>query len=133
MEETKMDLKTRREFGSRRVGRLVSLEEGVEAVAELETGDEMAVDEHGLVHGGFTFSLADYAAMTAVNHPNVVLGGADCRFVAPVKAGETMVAKASVKGAEGRRRDVEVEVSVGKKKVFEGIFKCYVLDKHVFE
>ncbi len=128
-----MDLKTHGKASPRLVGRLVSFEEGVEAVAELETGDEMAVDEHGLVHGGFTFSLADYAAMTAVNHPNVVLGGADCRFVAPVKAGETMVARASVKGVEGRRRDVEVEVSVGEKKVFEGIFKCYVLDKHVFE
>ncbi len=128
-----MGLKTHSKASPRLVGRLVSLEEGVEAVAELETGDEMAVDEHGLVHGGFTFSLADYAAMTAVNHPNVVLGGADCRFVAPVKAGETMVARASVKGVEGRRRDVEVEVSVGEKRVFEGIFKCYVLDKHVFE
>jgi len=128
-----MDLKTHRKASPMLVGRLVSLEEGVEAVAELETGDEMAVDEHGLVHGGFTFSLADYAAMIAVNHPNVVLGGADCRFVAPVKAGETMVARASVKGVEGRRRDVEVEVSVGEKKVFEGIFKCYVLDNHVFE
>lgn len=128
-----MDLKTHRKASPRLVGRAVSLEEGVEAVAELETVDEMAVDEHGLVHGGFAFGLADYAAMTAVNHPNVVLGGADCRFVAPVKAGETMVARASVKGVEGRRRDVEVEVSVGEKKVFEGIFKCYVLDKHVFE
>ena len=118
-----MDLKTHRKASPRLVGRVVSLVEGVEAVAELETGDEMAVDEHGLVHGGFTFGLADYAAMTAVNHPNVVLGGADCRFVAPVKAGETMVAKASVKCGEGRRRDVEVEVSVGEKKVFEGIFK----------
>lgn len=128
-----MDLKTHRKASPRLVGRAVSLEEGVEAVAELETVDEMAVDEHGLVHGGFTFSLADYAAMTAVNHPNVVLGEADCRFVAPVKAGETMVARASVRGVEGRRRDVEVEVSVGEKRVFEGIFKCYVLDKHVFE
>ena len=128
-----MDLKTHRKASPRLVGRMVSLKEGVEAVAELETVDEMAVDEHGLVHGGFTFGLADYAAMTAVNHPNVVLGGVDCRFVAPVKAGETMVARASVKGVEGRRRDVEVEVSVGEKKVFEGIFKCYVLDKHVFE
>ncbi len=128
-----MELKTHSKVSPRLVGRLVSLEEGVEAVAELETRDEMAVDEHGLVHGGFTISLADYAAMIAVNHPNVVLGGAECRFVAPVKAGETMVARASVKGAEGRRRDVEVEVSVGEKQVFEGIFKCYVLDKHVFK
>ena len=128
-----MELKTHRKASPRLVGRAVSLKEGIEAVAELETSSEMAVDEHGLVHGGFTFGLADYAAMTAVNHPYVVLGGADCRFVAPVKAGETMVAKASVKGVEGRRRDVEVEVSVGGKKVFEGIFKCYILDKHVFE
>jgi acyl-coenzyme A thioesterase PaaI-like protein len=128
-----LDLKTHRKASPRLVGRVVSLVEGVEAVAELETGDEMAVDEHGLVHGGFTFSLADYAAMTAVNHPNVVLGGAECRFVAPVKAGETMVARASVKGVEGKRREVGVEVSVGERKVFEGVFKCYVLDRHVFE
>ena len=127
-----MELKTHKNASPKLIGRLVSLEEGVKAFAELETGDEMAVDEHGLVHGGFTFSLADYAAMTAVNHPNVVLGGAECRFVAPVKAGETMVARASVKGGEGRRRDVEVEVSVEEKKVFEGVFKCYILDKHVF-
>ena len=128
-----MELKTHKNASPKLVGRLVSLEEGVKAVAELETGEEMAVDEHGLVHGGFTFNLADYAAMTAVNHPNVVLGGAECRFVAPVKAGETMVARASVKGGEGRRRDVEVEVSVEEKKVFEGVFKCYILDKHVLE
>ena len=128
-----MELKTHRKASPRLVGRMVSLVEGVEAVAELEAIDEMAVDEHCLVHGGFTFSLADYAAMTAVNHPNVVLGGADCRFVAPVKVGEKMLARASVKGREGRRRDVEVEVYVGEKRVFEGFFKCYVLDKHVYE
>jgi len=128
-----MDLKTHRKVSPRLVGRVVRLEEGVEAVAELETSQEMAVDGHGLVHGGFTFGLADYAAMTAVNHPNVVLGGADCRFVAPVKVGEMMVARASVKGREGRRRDVEVEVSVEGRKVFEGVFKCYILDKYVFE
>jgi hypothetical protein len=50
-----------------------------------------------------------------------------------VKAGETMVARASVRGGEGRRRDVDVEVSVGEGKVFEGVFKCYILDKHVLE
>ena len=128
-----MELKTHKNASPKLVGRLVSLEEGVEVVAELDTFDEMSVDELGLLHGGFTFSLADYAAMTAVNHPNVVLGGADCRFIAPVKAGEKMTARASVKGGEGRRRDVEVDVSVGERKVFEGVFKCYILDKHVLE
>ena len=128
-----MELKTHTKASPRLVGRVISLEEGVEAVAELETTDEMAVDARGLVHGGFTFGLADYAAMIVVNHPNVVLGGADCRFLAPVRTGETMVAMASVKGEEGRRRDVEVEVSVGDVRVFQGTFKCYILDKHVLQ
>lgn len=127
-----MEIKTHRRASPRLVGRVVSLDEGVAAVAELEASEEMAVDEHGLVHGGFTFGLADYAAMTAVNHPNVVLGGAECRFVAPVKTGDTMVARASVREGEGRRSEVDVEVSVAGKKVFEGVFTCFTLDKHIF-
>jgi len=127
-----MELKTHGKASPSLVGRVVIIEEGVAAVVELEASDDMAVDEHGLVHGGFTFGLADYAAMTAVNHPYVVLGGAECRFVAPVRVGDKMVARASVKGGEGRRRDVDVEVSVEEKKVFEGIFKCFILDKHIF-
>lgn len=127
-----MEIKTHRRASPRLVGRVVSLDEGVATVAELEASEEMAVDEHGLVHGGFTFGLADYAAMTAVNHPNVVLGGAECRFVAPVKTGDTMVARASVREGEGRRSEVDVEVSVAGKKVFEGVFTCFKLDKHIF-
>ena len=47
----------------------------------------MAADGRGLVHGGFTFGLADFAAMCAVNDPNVVLGAATCKFLAPVQVG----------------------------------------------
>ena len=32
----------------------------------LQTAPEMAADARGLVHGGFTFGLADYAARLAV-------------------------------------------------------------------
>jgi acyl-coenzyme A thioesterase PaaI-like protein len=48
----------------------------------------MAVDDRGLVHGGFVFGLADHAAMLAVNDPNVVLGAASTRFLKPVRVGE---------------------------------------------
>jgi acyl-coenzyme A thioesterase PaaI-like protein len=48
----------------------------------------MVVDAHGLVHGGFVFGLADYAAMLAVNDPNVVLGAAEARFLKPVRRGD---------------------------------------------
>ncbi len=93
----------------------------------------MVVDRHGLVHGGFTFGLADYAAMLAINNPNVILSSAQVKFIAPVKMGDIMLAEANVKSQEGKKREVQVEVFVGKKIVFSGLFLTYVLDKHVLE
>jgi acyl-coenzyme A thioesterase PaaI-like protein len=89
------------------------------------------VDETGLVHGGFIFGLADYAAMIAVNHPHVVLGSASARFLKPVRTDEVVVAEAKVTETEGKKQKVSVTVSRGEAKVFEGEFICFVLHKHV--
>ncbi|MCW3990955.1 MAG: MaoC/PaaZ C-terminal domain-containing protein [Candidatus Bathyarchaeota archaeon] len=99
----------------------------------LTATEEMAVDERGLIHGGFTFGLADYAAMLAVNHPFVVLGGSECRFLAPVKVGDSMIASASVEETKGRRRSVSVDVNVGDVKVFTSVFACFVLEAHILD
>jgi CheY-like chemotaxis protein/acyl-coenzyme A thioesterase PaaI-like protein len=93
--------------------------------------DQMAVDSSGLAHGGFIFGLADYAAMIAVNHPNVVLGSADVKFLKPVRTNETVVAEARVDLEAGKKRKVSVIVQMGDEKVFEGVFTCFVLEKHV--
>ncbi len=114
------------------VGRVEHLEEGG-CRARLATRPEMAADDRGLVHGGFTFGLADYAAMVAVNDPNVVLGSAQVRFTAPVRVGETLVAEARVAGTRGRRRDVSVVVRAGDRPVFEGTLSTFVLDRHVLD
>jgi uncharacterized protein (TIGR00369 family) len=107
------------------------LVDGISSVVELTAISQMVADEIGLTHGGFTFSLADYAAMLAVNHPNVVLGAAQVRFIAPVKTGDTMRAKATVTEREGKKSIVNVDVSVSGRRVFSGTFTCYSLDKHV--
>lgn len=96
----------------RLVGEPLALEEG-RAEAVLVTLPEMAADASGLVHGGFVFGLADYAAMLAVNDPNVVLAGAEVRFLKPVAAGERLLASARLAESSGRRRRVEVEVRRG--------------------
>lgn len=93
--------------------------------------DQMVVDENGLVHGGFIFGLADHAAMIAVNHPNVVLGSADVRFVKPVRRQEKLTAIARVTEAGGKKKIVAVSVSRDHEEVFSGIFTCFVLEKHV--
>ena len=128
-----MEQRTHKLTSERLVGKPVKIEPG-KAEVELLTNQEMAVDEYGLVHGGFTFGLADYAAMLAVNEPTVVLGKAEVRFLKPVKAGEKLTARAEVVEDMGRKKIVKAEVLNGRgEKVFEGTFHCYVLEKHVLE
>ena len=127
-----MEVKTHRRANPRLVGRPLKLGDG-EAIVELEALEEMAVDEWGLIHGGFTFGLADYAAMLAVNHPNVVLASAEVRFTAPVRVGNLMRAEARVVEERGKWRRVEVEVSVDDRTVLEGVMSCVVLRRHVLD
>ncbi len=125
-------VRTHERADPRLLGEPMLLEKG-KAVVELTASMEMVVDDRGLVHGGFTFGLADYAAMLAVNDPLVVLGSADVRFLAPVKAGDRMVATGLVESVEGKRRNVSVEVSVDDGVVLRGTMACYVLDRHVLD
>lgn len=99
----------------------------------LVTLSEMAADERGLVHGGFVFGLADYAAMLAVNHPHVVLGGAETRFLKPVAVGERLLARADVLETSGRKSRVKVEVLRGEEAVMTGELTCFTLDRHVLD
>ena len=114
------------------VGTVVELGEGT-ATVTLDGLPAMRADNRGLVHGGFTFGLADYAAMVAVNDPFVVLGKADTKFLAPVRAGQTMVAHARVEGSQGRKRTVAVTVAVDGQDVMTGTFTAFVLDAHVLD
>ncbi|MDP2900828.1 MAG: hotdog domain-containing protein [Candidatus Bathyarchaeota archaeon] len=128
-----MNIKTHDRVSTALVGSPVEVVDGERAIARLETRGEMAADSTGLVHGGFTFGLADYAAMLAVNHPHVVLGSAQVKFTAPVTVGETMTAEAKVTSTEGKRSEVSVEVKAGDRRVFTGQFTCYILEKHVLD
>lgn len=113
-------------------GHPVALGPGTATVRLLTTAS-MAVDERGLVHGGFVFGAADHAAMLAVNDPLVVLGSADSRFLAPVQAGEVVVLVAERAEVRGRKHVVKVTGAVGEREVFEGSFTTFVLERHVLE
>jgi uncharacterized protein (TIGR00369 family) len=113
-------------------GTVIELGEGFARVA-LRAVESMVVDATGLVHGGFVFSLADYAAMLAVNDPNVVLGAAQARFLKPVRRGDQMIASARAVDAQGSKREVHVEAFVNSERVFDGTFTCLVLERHVLD
>jgi acyl-coenzyme A thioesterase PaaI-like protein len=113
-------------------GEPLDLGEGSAAVS-FTALSEMAADDRGLVHGGFVFGLADYAAMLAVGDPHVVLGNAEVRFLKPVVVGERLVARAVVEETDGRKRRVRVDVLRGEEPVMSGSFLCFILDRHVLE
>ena len=127
-----LELRTHLAIAADLCGTPCELREGYCRV-ELTAADEMRADERGLVHGGFVFGLADYAAMLAVNQPNVVLGSAQTRFVKPVVCGDSLVAEATVVGRDGRKRIVAVDVQRGDDLVFRGEFVCFVPDQHILD
>jgi len=129
MEEIKLNthLKFQKKFG-----RLVELKEDSAKVI-LEATEEMAVDEEGLIHGGFTFGAADFCAMATVNEPFVVLVRSQSEFMAPVKVGDVVEFVSEVLMKEKRKQEIKVTGYLNEIKVFEGIFGCVVLDRHVLK
>lgn len=125
-----MDIKTHDKINHRLCGRPILISQNKSRV-EFATTEDMTVDDPGLVHGGFVFGLADHAAMLAVNHPNVVLGSADVKFLKPVKAGVKLIADAAVTESTKNKHIVDVTVTCQETFVFKGRFVCFVLEQHV--
>ncbi len=125
-----MEIRTHRRIDQSLSGVPVELSQG-KAIVKLKTDERMVADEYGLIHGGFIFSLADYASMLAVNEETVVLAKAEVKFLKPVKLGDEVVATAEVKGIEGKKRFVSVEVKRDDEVVFTGEFLCVIPEKHV--
>lgn len=111
----------------------VTLMENGHVETKLIATAEMLADDIGLVHGGFIFGAADYAAMLAVNEKNVVLVASSCQFLSPVKFHDEVDFVAQVRHKEGRKRNVYVEGHVLDIKVFEGEFKTVITDRHVLK
>jgi acyl-coenzyme A thioesterase PaaI-like protein len=127
-----MDQRTHERIAAHLCGKPVELAEGRARVALEITGD-MAADARGLAHGGFTFGLADYAAMLAVNEPTVVLAGATLKFLGPVVVGDRVEAEASVDRTEGKKRWVKVTVRRAGQPVLEGELFAVVPDRHILD
>ncbi|MCA9712193.1 MAG: PaaI family thioesterase [Myxococcales bacterium] len=125
-----MDVRTHRAIDHQRCGTPESVGEGTASVS-LVPDPRMAADEHGLVHGGFVFGLADHAAMLAINEPTVVLGSAQVRLTAPVRVGQRLLATATLAERTGKRHEVDVEVRAGDTVVLTGRMTCFVPPRHV--
>jgi len=131
-EEEQVLIATHERINQELSGEVVVMESGYVEL-RLTTTPEMLADDIGLIHGGFVFSAADYAAMLAVNEKNVVLVACDCQFLSPVKFHDEVRVIARVRHKEGRKRNVNVTAFVHEIKVFEGEFKTVVTERHILK
>jgi len=125
-------LKTHLKINQHLCGKVITQKEEYAEVL-LSTTKEMLADEYGLIHGGFTFGAADYAAMVAVNDPTVLLVAVNVTFLAPIRLGEEIYFQAKVIENDGKKSLVLVTATVAEKKVFEGEFKTYTPTTHILE
>lgn len=112
---------------------VVSALEKNHAKTRLFTTAEMVCDGDGLIHSGFVFSAANYAALASINVQNCVTINARINFFAPAKLGDVIEFEAQAYFDESRRRDVRVTGRIKEIKVFEGTFQLVTLDEHIFE
>ena len=127
-----MELKTHLAIDHSLCGDVVALEDGYAKVI-LHTTEQMRSDERGLVHGGFTFGAADFAAMAAINDPNVVLTAAEVKFLAPIVVDDEVVFEAKLKKRQGKKGFVEVVGKKGDREVFQGSFITYTPTQHILD
>lgn len=83
------------------------------AVVSIVVTQEQA-NAHGFAHGGVVFALADQALAMAANTllPLAVTSDAQIQYLAPVRAGDEVVARARTSHHDQRRAVIDVEVSV---------------------
>jgi len=131
-EERKIDLNTHKKINQNLCGKLIEQAENY-AKIKFEATEDMAVDDEGLIHGGFTFGAADFCAMATVNHPNVVLVSSKSKFLAPIQVGDTVIFESEIIFDDDKRQEIVVRGKMNDIKVYEGIFGTVVLKKHVLK
>jgi acyl-coenzyme A thioesterase PaaI-like protein len=130
--EHKIELNTHKKINQNLCGKLIEKGEKY-AKVKFEATEDMAVDDLGLIHGGFTFGAADFCAMATVNHPNVVLTNSKSKFLAPVKVGDVVIFESETIFDDDKRQEINVVGKIDDIKVYEGIFGTVVLKKHVLK
>lgn len=126
------NLKTHLKIKSTLAGNLVEISRNSAKVI-LQTTNDMSVDEFGLVHSGFLFGSAEYAAVAAVNEANVVVIGCRSKFFAPAKVGDMISFEAKGRFEDARKREIKVIGMINEIKVFEGLFQAVILEHHILQ
>ncbi|MBO8126710.1 MAG: transcription factor FapR [Firmicutes bacterium] len=109
------------------IGDLIEINLDESALSVLDTDSSMTFAASEIVRGHHIFAQANSLAAALVDAPVALTGSAQIKYLAPVYAGQRIVAKAKVTKIEGRKRLIKVRSYVGDKDVFVGDFTLFAL------
>lgn len=111
------------------VGELLEIELDKSGLSLLETTPQMGLEKSGIIRGHVLFAQANTLANAIVDAEVALTGEAEIRYIAPIYAGERILAKALVVGSRRHTKRVQVVIKTKEKKIFEGFFTIHCLDK----
>lgn len=114
------------------VGELVELYHN-KAIVRFRPNERMIMDESKMIHAGFVFNAASFAAMAAINKKYSVLIASDVKFLAPIELGHEVVFKAQAVQSDTKKCEVKVEGFLLDIKIFDSLFHIAVFDKKIFK
>ena len=111
------------------VGSIEHLSSG-HCVTSLMTHSFMQADNQKMVFSGFIAAAAEYAAIAAVNEPNVIMLACESNYLAPVRLGEELRFEARVKHNDMRKREINVIAFSNNVKVYIARISVVVTEYH---
>ncbi|AWK61255.1 PaaI family thioesterase [Helicobacter magdeburgensis] len=114
------------------VGELVELYRN-KAIVRFRPNERMIMDESKMIHAGFVFNAASFAAMAAINKKYSVLIASDVKFLAPIELGHEITFKAQAIQSDTKKCEVKVEGFLLDIKIFDSLFHIAVFDKKIFK
>lgn len=114
------------------IGELLELYQN-KAIVKFAPSERMIMDESKMIHTGFVFNAASFAAMAAINKKYSVLIAADVKFLAPIELGHEVTFKAEAIQSDTKKCEVKVEGFLLDIKIFDSLFHIAVFDKKIFK
>ncbi len=126
----KKGLRTHNRINGELCGRIVELKPGYSKVS-LKTTTEMIADDKELIHSGFLFCAASFAAVACVNDPYAFLLSSEITFLSPAKNKDMIIFEAYEKYQNGRKREIEVKGFLDEIKILKGSFTILIFEEHI--
>ncbi|AMA72629.1 transcription factor FapR [Aneurinibacillus thermoaerophilus] len=107
------------------VGELIHIELDRSGISLLEITEEHIFSRTQIARGHHIFAQANSLAVAVIDADVVLTAAARIRYIRPVRLGEKLVAKATVRETKGDQSKVRVETRVQDELVFSGTFRVF--------